>query len=143
LTDTALYSDVVLPSSTFFEWLDIAEGYYHRYIALNEPVAKFHGKSNSEVTRLLAKAIEIGNPHLYEGDEEMMRKTLELNGLSWEELKKNSFVKVPEKPRKLETPSGKIEFYLQRAVGRGLGPFPTYRRFKGDTLLGFSLRPIG
>ena len=131
LTDTALYSDVVLPANTFFERLDIADSYYHRYVALNEPVAKLYGKSNSEVTRLLAKALGINNPHLYESDEEVIRKILELNGLSWEELKRNGFVKVPEKPRKWETPSGKIEFYSQRAVKRGLSPFPEYHRLEG------------
>ncbi|WP_297507037.1 molybdopterin-dependent oxidoreductase [Thermococcus sp.] len=131
LTDTALYSDVVLPANTFFERLDIADSYYHRYVALNEPVAKLYGKSNSEVTRLLAKALGIENPHLYESDEEVIRKVLEINGLSWEELRKRGFVKVPERPRKWETPSGKIEFYSRRAVKRGLSPFPEYRKFEG------------
>ncbi len=131
LTDTALYSDVVLPANTFFERLDIADSYYHRYVALNEPVARLYGKSNSEVTRLLAKALGIENPYLYESDEDVIRKVLERNGLSWEELKAKGFVKVPEKPRKWETPSGKIEFYSRRAVERGLSPFPEYRKFEG------------
>ncbi len=131
LTDTALYSDVVLPANTFFERLDIADSYYHRYVALNEPVARLYGKSNSEVTRLLAKALGIDSPYLYESDEEVIRKILEINGLSWDELKRNGFVKVPEKPRKWETPSGKIEFYSRRAVERGLSPFPEYKRSEG------------
>ncbi len=131
LTDTALYSDVVLPANTFFERLDIADSYYHRYVALNEPVARLYGKSNSEVTRLLAKALGINNPYLHESDEEVIRKILEINGLSWDELKRNGFVKVPEKPRKWETPSGRIEFYSRRAVERGLTPFPEYKRFEG------------
>ncbi|WP_258084246.1 molybdopterin-dependent oxidoreductase [Thermococcus thermotolerans] len=131
LTDTALYSDVVLPANTFFERLDIADSYYHRYVALNEPVARLYGKSNSEVTRLLAEALGIKEPHLYESDEEVIRKVLEINGLNWEELKRNGFVKVPEKPRKWETPSGKIEFLSQRAVERGLDPFPKYRKLRG------------
>ncbi|WP_148883616.1 molybdopterin-dependent oxidoreductase [Thermococcus aciditolerans] len=132
LTDTALYSDVVLPANTFFERLDIADSYYHRYVALNEPVARLHGKSNSEVTRLLARALGIDNPCLYESDEEVIRKILELNGLSWEELKTKGFIKVPEKPRTWGTPSGKIEFYSQRAIERGLSPFPEYRKFEGQ-----------
>ncbi|KUH34664.1 dehydrogenase [Thermococcus celericrescens] len=132
LTDTALYSDVVLPANAFFERLDIADSYYHRYVALNEPVARLHGKSNSEVTRLLARALGIDNPRLYESDEEVIRKILELNGLSWEELKTKGFIKVPEKPRTWETRSGKIEFYSQRAIERGLSPFPEYRKFEGQ-----------
>ncbi|ASI99028.1 molybdopterin-dependent oxidoreductase [Thermococcus celer] len=131
LTDTALYSDVVLPANTFFERLDVADSYYHRYVALNEPVARLHGKSNSEVTRLLARAMGIENPYLYESDEEVIRRVLELNGLSWDELRERGFVKVPEKPRRWETPSGKIEFFSQRAVERGLRPFPWYRKVEG------------
>ncbi|NJE04628.1 dehydrogenase [Thermococcus sp. M36] len=132
LTDTALYSDVVLPANTFFERLDIADSYYHRHVALNEPVARLYGKSNSEVTRLLAKALGINNPYLYESDEEVIKKVLEINGLSWEELKRKGFVKIPEKPRKWETPSGKIEFFSQRAVERGLNPFPEYQKLEGE-----------
>ncbi|NJE76132.1 molybdopterin-dependent oxidoreductase [Thermococcus sp. ES12] len=131
LTDTALYSDVVLPANTFFERLDIADSYYHRYVALNEPVARLYGKSNSEMTRLLARELGIENPHLYESNEEVIEKILEINGLSWEELKAKGFVKVPERPRKWKTPSGKIEFYSQRAMERGLSPFPEYRKFEG------------
>ncbi len=130
LTDTALYSDVVLPANTFFERIDIVDSYYHRYVALNKPVARLYGKSNSEVTRLLAKALGIESPYLYESDEEVIRKALEVNGLSWEELKRNGFVKVPVKTGKWKTASRKIEFYSQRAVRRGLSPFPEYRRFE-------------
>ncbi|CAB49701.1 molybdopterin-dependent oxidoreductase [Pyrococcus abyssi] len=131
LTDTALFSDVVLPANTFFERLDIVDSYYHRYVLLNEPVAKGPGKSNSEVTRLIAKALGIKNPYLYESDEEVIRKVLEANRISFEELKKKGFVKIPEGERKWNTPSGKIEFYSQRAVKRGLSPFPEYKKFKG------------
>ena len=131
LTDTALFSDVVLPANTFFERLDIVDSYYHRYVLLNEPVAKGPGKSNSEVTRLIAKSLGIRVPYLYESDEDVIRKVLEANGISFEELKRRGFIKVPEGPRNWKTPSGKIEFYSQRAVSRGLGPFPEYKKFKG------------
>jgi len=130
LTDTALYAHVVLPASTFFERLDIAESYYHRYVALNEPVTRLCGKSNSEVTRLLAKALDIKNPYLYESDEDVIRKILETNGLSFEELKERGFVKVEEKERFYNTSSEKVEFYSQRAVDRGLPPFPQYNSLK-------------
>ncbi|KUJ98961.1 MAG: Formate dehydrogenase [Thermococcales archaeon 44_46] len=134
LTDTALYSHVVLPANTFFERLDIADSYYHRYVALNEPVTRLYGKSNSEVTRMLAKALDIKNPYLYESDEEVIKKVLEINGLSLDELKKKGFVKVEAKERKYDTPSGKIEFYSQRALKRGLSPFPEYKPLKGKGL---------
>ncbi|MBC7094436.1 MAG: molybdopterin-dependent oxidoreductase [Thermococcus sp.] len=134
LTDTALHAHVVLPANTFFERLDIADSYYHRYVAFNEPVAKLYGKSNSEVTRLLARALNIKNPYLYERDEEVIKKILEMNGLSFEELKRKGFVKVEEKERSYNTPSGRIELYSQRALGRGLSPFPKYKPLGGKGL---------
>lgn len=134
LTDTALHSHVVLPANTFFERFDIADSYYHRYVALNEPVAKLYGKSNSEVTRMLAKALGIKNPYLYESDEEVIRKVLEMNGLSLDELKRKGFIKVKAGERRYETPSGRIEFYSQRALSRGLSPFPKYKPLKGKGL---------
>lgn len=134
LTDTALYSHVVLPANTFFERFDIADSYYHRYVALNKPVTRICGKSNSEVTRMLAKAMGIKSPHLYESDEEVVRKVLEMNGLSLDELKKKGFVKVGARKRVYSTPSGRIEFYSQRALERGLSPFPEYRPLKGEGL---------
>ena len=134
LTDTALHSHVVLPANTFFERFDIADSYYHRYVALNEPVAKLYGKSNSEVTRMLAKALGIKNPYLYESNEEVIRKVLEMNGLSLDELKRKGFIKVKAGERRYETPSGRIEFYSQRALSRGLSPFPKYKPLKGKGL---------
>ncbi|AIF69542.1 dehydrogenase [Palaeococcus pacificus DY20341] len=134
LTDTALHADIVLPANTFFERLDIADSYYHPYVMLNEPVTKLYGKSNREVTTLLAKALEIDNPYLYESEEQVIRKILEQNGLSWEELKEKGFVKVPERQREYKTPSGRIEFYSQRATERGLNPFPEYKPLKGKGL---------
>lgn len=62
----------------------------------------------------------------------LLEKSFSKNDLSWEELRKKGFLKVPEKPRKYLTPSGKIEFYSQRAVKRGLSPFPQYTPLKGD-----------
>ncbi len=134
LTDTALFADVVLPANTFFERLDIADSYYHRYISLNEKVIEIAGKSNYEVTKLLAKALGIKNPYLYESEEEIIRKILEMNGLSFDELKEKGFIKVEEKERGYNTPSGKIEFYSQRALKRGLSPFPQYKPIEGKGL---------
>jgi len=134
LTDTALFADVVLPANTFFERLDIADSYYHRYVSLNEKVIEVAGKSNYEVTKLLAKALGIKNPYLYESEEEIIRKVLEINGLSFDELKEKGFIKVEEKERGYNTPSEKIEFYSQRALKRGLSPLPQYKPIKGKGL---------
>ncbi len=110
MTDTALFSDVVLPANTFFEREDIADSYYHRYIAINEKITEKYGKSNSEVARLLAKKLGIKKEELYEEDEKIIRSALEDIGVRYEELKREKVIKIPLKEENPKTASGKIEF---------------------------------
>ncbi len=131
LTDTALFSDVVLPANTFFERDDIADSYYHRYLAYNEKILEISGKSNSEVARLIAKELNLDNPYLYEEDEKVMRHVLEEIGISYDELKEKGVLKIPLDSYSPNTESEKIELYSRRAIRRGLNPFPTYEKIKG------------
>ncbi len=133
-TDTAIFSDVVLPASTFFERNDIADSYYHRYIAYNEKVIHISGKSNSEVARLIAREMGLENPFLYEEDEEIIKHVLEEIGISYEELKKKGVIKLPGIYKPPMTESGKIELYSSRAINRGLTPFPTYKKIEREGL---------
>ncbi len=130
LTDTALFSDVVLPSNTFFERFDIADSYYHRYIAVNEKTTKYAGKSNVEVAKLLARHLGFTEPSLFEDEEEILQKVLDSIGVNLEELRREKVLKVPVDTYAPMTESGKIEFYSKRAVKRGLTPFPVYRPSK-------------
>ena len=125
-TDTAFFSDIILPSNTFFERFDIADSYYHRYLSINEKITEFCGKSNVEVAKLLAKKLDLDEPALYEDEEELVKKVLSELNISFEELEKRKVLKVPVKSYEPETKSGKIEIYSQRAKNRGLFPFPVY-----------------
>ena len=124
LTDTALYSDVVLPANTFFERFDLADSYYHRYIAVNEKVTSLNGKSNVEVAKLLARALAQDNPYLYEDEESIAEHTLREIGLSLDELRRRKVIKVPLSTLKPTTESGKIEIRAppryERHEGQGL-----------------------
>ena len=93
MTDTAQAADVVLPANTFFERLDIVDSYYHDYILLNEPVVKLWGYSNREITMMLSERLGFEDQHLYEDEEKIIERILEDNGLSWNELKENGFIK--------------------------------------------------
>ena len=124
LTDTALYSDVVLPANTFFERFDLADSYYHRYVAVNEKVTSLHGKSNVEVAKLLARYLGLDNPYLYEEEESMADRVLREIGLSLEELREKKVIKVPLTSLEPTTESGKIEIRAppryEKHEGRGL-----------------------
>jgi len=134
LTDTALFSDVILPANTFFERYDIADSYYHRYLGYNEKVIELAGLSNSELARLLAKKLNLSHPALYEDDENIIKKVLESIGISYEDLKRRGVIKIPIDSYETKTPSGKIELYSSRAVKRGLSPLPRYSPVNGRGL---------
>ncbi len=97
LTDTAKIADVVLPANTFFERFDIADSYYHSYVSINEPVLKISGKSNREVSMMIAKALGYDDPYLYESEESIIKRVLEDSGLSYEELLKKKILKGKKK----------------------------------------------
>lgn len=145
LTETAIYADIVLPATSSYENLDIYTSYWHSYIHLQEPVIEKVGesKSNAEVFRLLAKAMGFQDQAFAETEEEIIRKSLDptvnpfLDGITWEQLKEHSFVKVkrssgPMFPVPLPTPSGKIELYSERMEKEGYPPLPVYSPIKED-----------
>ncbi|MBC7115191.1 MAG: molybdopterin-dependent oxidoreductase [Archaeoglobi archaeon] len=124
MNETAMFSHVVLPASTFFERFDIADSFHHHYISVNQPVTRLCGKSNSEVTRELSRKLGLSEPALFESDESVARNVLRMNGIEYEELMRRGFVKIERRDDVYETESGKIEFLSRRAMKRGLKPFP-------------------
>ncbi len=93
LTETAKEADVVFPANTFFERLDVVDSYYHNYILLNEPVKTLHGISNRELTVKLARVLGYEDEALFEPEEEIIKKLLEMNGYNPEELFLNGYIK--------------------------------------------------
>jgi len=132
LTDTALYADIVLPATSFFETMDIHISFWHYYLSINQKAIEPLGeaKSNSEVFRLLAKKMGLLQPELYESDEEIIKKivseTKSING-TYSDLLKNGFVLMKQLPlTEFQTKSGKIEFLSSKALELGLSGFPTF-----------------
>src|SRR6185295_11483866 len=81
-TDTADYADIVLPATTQLEHFDIHNSYGHLYVQTNEPaIAPLHeAKSNTDVFRLLAKAMDF-EPELFQiSDEQVAEESLQTNG---------------------------------------------------------------
>ncbi|WP_144550562.1 molybdopterin-dependent oxidoreductase [Bacillus sp. X1(2014)] len=143
LTETAKYADIVLPATSSFENTDMYTSYWHHYIQLQQPVIEpfAESKSNVEVFRLLAKGMGFSETLFEETEAEMIRQALDnprnpyLNGISYEALVEQQFMKAQVKPifpGTLETPSGKIELFSEKMKENGYPPLPTYVPLEDD-----------
>ena len=74
-TDTADYADYVLPATTQLEHWDVQGSYGHTDVLLNRPAIAPVGEaqSNSEIFRLLAKAMGFEEPCFSEDDVSLCR----------------------------------------------------------------------
>jgi len=147
-TDTADYADILLPATSQLEHFDIHGSYGHLYVQLNEPaIPPLHeSKCNTEVFRLLARAMNL-EPELFEiSDEELARLALQapaqakngtnsnaLAGITLERLRQEGPIRLnlpnpyaPFAHGSFPTPSGRCELYSPRLAELGLDPLPHY-----------------
>jgi anaerobic selenocysteine-containing dehydrogenase len=129
------------------EHFDIHLSYGHLYVQVNHPAIAPLGeaKPNTEVFRLLAKAMGFEDELFRESDEELARRSMEggggpvhppkeaFDGISFERLMANGAVRLnvpkdwaPFAHGGFGTPSGKCEFYSQREAEAGRDPLPHY-----------------
>src|SRR5438128_5926559 len=139
-TDTADYADILLPATTQLEHRDIIKPYGHYYLVHSETAIAPLGeaKPNSEVFRLLAKAMRFEEACFNDSDEEILRQALASNnpmlkGLTLEQLERDGWARLnipetftPFSDGGYPTPSGKCEFFSERLQREGLDPLPTY-----------------
>jgi anaerobic selenocysteine-containing dehydrogenase len=146
-TDTADYADILLPATTQLEHFDIHNSYGHLYVQVNQPAIAPLGeaKPNTEVFRLLAKALDMPDELFQVSDHELAKQAMigggglpyplgsAFDGLTFEDL-------LDGKPRRLNvpkdwapfaqggfgTPTGKLEFYSIREEKLGRDPLPYY-----------------
>jgi anaerobic selenocysteine-containing dehydrogenase len=151
-TDTADFADIVLPATTQLEHFDIHSSYGHLYVQANNPAVAPLGeaKPNTEVFRLLARAMGF-EPELFEeSDEELARRSLgepgasatgwggadgvasALRGITLDATKAGP-VRLnlpanwaPFAEGRFPTPSGKCELYSEREARAGRDPLPHY-----------------
>ncbi len=93
-------------------------------------------KSNVELFKDLARYMGLREKELYEDEWEIVRNLLaksKMVNFTLEELKSKGFAKLKTFPKdEYQTPSGKIEFYSQKAEQRGLNPLPEHVEIKGN-----------
>ena len=142
LTDTADYADIVLPATTQLEHFDVVKAYGHFDVVANNPAIAPLGeaKPNSEIFRLLAGAMGFTDPCLFDSDLEVAR--VALKGDHWDVERAMADGWISFGPKKGEarfanggfaTPSGKVEFWCERAVARGFDALPDYIEPAEDT----------
>ena len=139
LTDTTDYADLVLPATTAMEHTDCYKSYGHLYLQLARPVIRPEGeaRSNWEVTRLLARAMGLRDPHFRKSEDDLIRDALasgdpSVEGVTLERLAAEGAVRLrvdrPYRPFAdgAPTPSGKVEFVSESLAREGLPALPTY-----------------
>ncbi len=147
-TDTVDYADIVLPATSQLEHFDVHGAYGHLYVQANMPAIAPLGESkpNTEVFRLLGRAMNF-EPELFQlTDEELARQALNpvggsngypapdaFGGITLERLQANGPVRLnlpvnyaPFAEGKFGTPSGKCELYSPREAAAGRDPLPHY-----------------
>ncbi|ADI10657.1 molybdopterin oxidoreductase [Streptomyces bingchenggensis BCW-1] len=131
-TDTADYADILLPATMQTEHLDVHDGYGHLYVNWNEPAVAPPGEclSTTETFRRLARAMELTEPALYAGDEELASELLDsphpsLAGITVDTLRTKGWARLayPDTfvpfANGFPTPSGKLEFVSETARADG------------------------
>ena len=139
LTDTTDYADLVLPATTSMEHTDCYKSYGHFYVQLARPVIAPEGeaRSNWAVTRLLAPAMGLSDPHFSKSEDDLIREALasgdpSIEGITLERLEAEHSVRLrigrPYLPFAdgAPTPSGKVEFLSETMALAGLPALPTY-----------------
>ncbi|MEM4877472.1 MAG: molybdopterin-dependent oxidoreductase, partial [Thermoplasmata archaeon] len=96
LTDTALYADVIIPATSFFETRDLVDSYYHDYINLNEGLLKPIGESisNHDLFVKLAEKMDLKEPSLYESVDSIIDKIIKQSSIKREDLFNKGFAKI-------------------------------------------------
>jgi molybdopterin-containing oxidoreductase family molybdopterin binding subunit len=128
MTQTAEYADIVLPVCSSFETNDVINGPFP-YVQLQQKVIEplYESKSDFEITAEVAKRMGFGK-YFDKSVEEYIALLLQnLDGITVERLRKEGAVPVEigKRPyvsfleKNFPTPSGRVEFYVERGVEFG------------------------
>jgi anaerobic selenocysteine-containing dehydrogenase len=133
-TDTADYADIVLPATTQLEHLDVVKPYGHYYMVANNPAIQPLGeaKPNTEIFRLMAKAMGFSDPCFDDSDETIAQSAIagdwDFNAVRAQGWKRIGAAKGTARfaDGGFDTPSGKVEFLSSTAATLGFDALPDY-----------------
>ena len=138
-SDSAWYSDVVLPESTYFERTDClqqANGLKPQMFLRAQAIPPmFDTRESAIILKQLAERLGVGQYFPYNTMEELVKWQLEGTGFTLADFEAKGFVAYCKDPifwdckdgLKLKTPSGKIEFKSSLLEEAGYPSFPAYK----------------
>lgn len=141
-SETAWYSDVILPESIYLERGDSiheVNGLKPALVIRNPAVTPRHDtKAGWEIMKGLADRLGIGQYFPYESLEDLWAYQLEGTGISLKDFEEKGFITFSDKPifwdrqngMKFKTPSGKIEFISSLFEDNGIESLPAYEPVK-------------
>ena len=133
MTDTARYSDFVLPTAHWFEYEDIVtQGNYYSLIH-SEKVVEPLGEALPDTQIVQRLAEKMGIEGLYIPEDEWLRSYLDAPGnaeagITYDNLVEQGVVRYMPDPFMLwqggnfYTPSGRVEFYVEKPTVYGVSP---------------------
>lgn len=129
------HADIVLPGTTWLEDVGVKATATHLYLMDRILPPAGQSRSMTEVIKQLATRLDVTGFYPWEHDTGHIDAVLDhpsTGGASVQSLRDSdgigtlSISHVAHPDRDYSTPSGKIEFYSQRAAAVGLSPLPTY-----------------
>lgn len=150
MTPTAMMSNLVLPTTTHFEEMDIVTSFWHKEVALNEKAIPPYFESRSEwyLMKELAERLNQYDPDLcsfpiHSSEEEYLNSQFNENvekiyGVSsLSDFKKGSMTaslpKIAWEDKQFTTATGKFQFYSLKAKEHGFHPMPLFIKGKSPT----------
>lgn len=131
ITDTAKYSDIILPATMQAEQYDLMVTWGHLYVMLNQPAIEAPGECipNVELFCRLAKTMGFEDEHFSLSEDEMLMGSYDWNspameGITLDKLKERGWMRLnvgipseraPHAEGNFKTPSGKCEFAASAA----------------------------
>ncbi len=150
ITDTASYSDIILPATMAAEMDDMILSWGHFYLTYNQKAIEPPGEtaSNAEIFRRLAKLFGFDDPQFQRSDVQMVEDTINweapaMQGITMADFKRDGYAhlnvgtpdtRLPHATGNFPTPSGKAELKTSAAAGGNFvaGPFrQCYDAFQG------------
>lgn len=129
--ETAEAAHIVLPAPTYLEKDDVVYSYWHNYLVYNSAVAEPPGEAVREthLVRRLAEMLGVSShPLMREDPWDAVDAAIRGTGFTLKELRERGVVKL-KTPNYYTYPTatGKVEFYSEIALRRGLPPLPQYK----------------